>query len=882
MEGLWSAADTHATAYPVYIECPAAPSTPIPASPDNPDKVEAVRTALIKAFRFFIYGQDPWGRTKEVSVPDMDIQKGRIVLKRSGALSLIYAITESTVVDADVLQDTGLPLARITDCSELRDANPAYNAVTRCLPPDESASACPTNSYPISIIPNPNLATEQATTFKVCGLCQAGTYGRTGYGCTACPAGQSSTVGGSCSHCPAGTFAPAGTSQCFPCPKGTYASREGTATCKECPEDSHTWIPGAKACLRCVKGVPQQCIGGVCRGPPSSPGQMVVSLAKMASCMLTSDIGYEFKTWSKCQSWRDDRPVLQLAFDIGGDCSIQISPITDPSCADPTDPRTAPNSPTYDPAVHPYGAVQMRAYYKSPTQIRTLLDTASGVTNSVMFNIDPSGSNSLQMSLYAATTDPIEAETPFVRTYPGVPSISPAFCNTTLLVTGGEIVGARDTNTHCPPGTYADEHLYCPKCPVGFTCSKERITPCPTNTFNHIIGLGGPCFACPADGAFTTYAGAMQCDVVRKPLEVKCDSDQRLSLQYDRASQSCQRCPAGTWRDYSETSKYACKHCPKGYYSRSGDASCTACPIGQIGPLEGFGDLTLITGNNCVVCPRGSMALVGGGRASVSSVPCLGSTVCSPCPPGTFLPAADQACQLCPSDTYRTGNAAPENNVCKPIPAGYRLGDDSHVHIELCPPGQVSFLDSQGRRVPYHNPKACVSCAGLDTELGLTGGARQWAHTYAPRKGMSQCVACPAGQVPLSYGDLTPACQACPNGTFRREATVSATCQRCGAGREPAWLLHDPPAGLPDHNRCQQLRALLRQPDPPHPGRHLLQALPRRHADDERRQRGVHAVPIRVLQPQRRLQLRPRQAWPVCQRSWCYQVHSLRPRHLHL
>ena len=44
------------------------------------------------------------------------------------------------------------------------------------------------------------------------------------------------------------------------------------------------------------------------------------------------------------------------------DCSIQISPITDPSCADPTDDTP-----------YPYGAIQMTAYFKSPDEIRTVI-----------------------------------------------------------------------------------------------------------------------------------------------------------------------------------------------------------------------------------------------------------------------------------------------------------------------------------------------------------------------------------------------------------------------------------------------------------------------------------------------------------------------------
>lgn len=58
------------------------------------------------------------------------------------------------------------------------------------------------------------------------------------------------------------------------------------------------------------------------------------------------------------------------------DCSVQISPISDPSCADPTDGNTT----------YPYGALQQRAYITVDNTaggefvIRSLFDTTRDVT----------------------------------------------------------------------------------------------------------------------------------------------------------------------------------------------------------------------------------------------------------------------------------------------------------------------------------------------------------------------------------------------------------------------------------------------------------------------------------------------------------------------
>ncbi|KAL4420791.1 hypothetical protein ABPG75_010447 [Micractinium tetrahymenae] len=401
-----------------------------------------------------------------------------------------------------------------------------------------------------------------------------------------------------------------------------------------------------------------------------------------------------------------------------------------------------------------------------------------------MFSIDPSGPATLRWKLFATTTDPVESETPFVKTYPGLNQLRPAVCTTTLRVTGGQIAGVGDPDSTCPAATYPDDDAVCPKCPVGYACSGGRIYPCPFNAYNPLLGSSSPCKVCPPEGAYTSYKASQHCDVAKAPLAQECDQDQSASFQYDQAAQRCVRCPAGTWRNYADRSTLLCIHCPAGYYSASGDKTCTPCPIGQHSPVEGLADQSTITGFKCVACPTGSMALVAG-VAGVAALPTVGNNVCSPCPPGTFLPAQDQACEVCPQDTFRTGDAVPENNVCKPVAPGYRLKQDgTHTSIELCPSGQVAFHDAAGKRVPYGQETECVACSRLDAELGLSGGGLQWAHTYAPRKGMSQCIPCPSGTIPLNIGQSTPGCAPCPNGRYRSANRVSSTCDVCGAGRE--------------------------------------------------------------------------------------------------
>ena len=111
-----------------------------------------------------------------------------------------------------------------------------------------------------------------------------------------------------------------------------------------------------------------------------------------------------------------------------------------------------------------------------------------------------------------------------------------------------------------------------------------------------------------------------------------------------------------------------------------------------------------------------------------------------------------------------------------------------HDQIELCPPGQVSFYDDgnqgTGSRVPFGKQNECAACASLDANLG----GNDWAHTFAPRKGMTHCIPCPGGTIPSNTGAgaafATVSCKACPNGQFRDAYTKSASCTPCGPGKE--------------------------------------------------------------------------------------------------
>lgn len=78
-----------------------------------------------------------------------------------------------------------------------------------------------------------------------------------------------------------------------------------------------------------------------------------------------------------------------------------------------------------------------------------------------------------------------------------------------------------------------------------------------------------------------------------------------------------------------------------------------------------------------------------------------------------------RGCSLCESNKYRTGDASPQNNECKPIPAGANLGTaacvcwcqvKTHGMLVICRPA-----------VPFSRLFRLPTCAGYKAALLLVG-----------------------------------------------------------------------------------------------------------------------------------------------------------------
>ena len=127
------------------------------------------------------------------------------------------------------------------------------------------------------------------------------------------------------------------------------------------------------------------------------------------------------------------------------------------------------------------------------------------------------------------------------------------------------------------------------------------------------------------------------------------------------------------------------------------------------------------------------------------------------------LHTADSVCRPCPAGSFRSGDAAPENNACHPIPAGYLADANSGARaVSPCPRGTASYWTDESTRVPDQAARstACQPCAEAE------GGAA----TYAPREGMAACLPCAGGWHPTkSDAQLEGAdqCSECGQNTYR-------------------------------------------------------------------------------------------------------------------
>ena len=88
-------------------------------------------------------------------------------------------------------------------------------------------------------------------------VCQPGTYLANSTNCLPCPAGSFSNSNNSanCDACPPGLISSqSGSSSCTPCPAGKYSSLSGSTACAVCPPGLFSSTDGSNSCTPCAVG----------------------------------------------------------------------------------------------------------------------------------------------------------------------------------------------------------------------------------------------------------------------------------------------------------------------------------------------------------------------------------------------------------------------------------------------------------------------------------------------------------------------------------------------------------------------------------------------------------------------------------------------------
>ena len=152
---------------------------------------------------------------------------------------------------------------------------------------------------------------------------------------------------------------------------------------------------------------------------------------------------------------------------------------------------------------------------------------------------------------------------------------------------------------------------------------------------------------------------------------------------------------------------------------------------------------------------------------------------CSPAGQYAKLVSGTYTCTACPAGYYRSGDASPFNNACHQIPSGYRekttvdaLGTIARAEVIPCSAGTFSSW-TNATATGVRTPSTSTICQACNNNL------------YAPRAGMTLCVACKGGTMPATIGGAAGpnTCTSCATAmsvnTYRNAFTIRCAMVWC-------------------------------------------------------------------------------------------------------
>ena len=623
-----------------------------------------------------------------------------------------------------------------------------------------------------------------------CLACPAGQYqdqpGETA--CKPCDAGQANDVSGQpecvacnsgsysnqtgvqvCPKCPAGQFSSRGEQSCQPCPLGSFSASAGQDACQLCPIGYFANSTGASACTACDAGTSTSATQGASPLPGASacwscPPGTYSSQAGSYECLLCSAGSFALNSSSTTCT------QCQAGSAVAGPASgVLVGPTICTACesgnfAGSTGQSacSACQAGSYGPFTNGVGLTVCSAatpgWFTNTTGLTAQLPCPAGTAQ-------PASGQAACTPCVAGSYQPLGNATACISCPAGQAASSPSSLACAACQVGSYAAGVGSAScTLCPAGSYSSSN------------GSSSCQQCQAGSFSSSAGSSA-CSACPA-GSFATSTGSVQCQV--------CPTG---SFSPVNGSAACLACPMGSYQ--GQTGTTACVPCGNGTVALTvGLSACTNCPAGFVPSLNGVEQLSGST--FCTQCAPGSYLPNGGvdscllcPMGTFASSP--GQSACTACPTGSASSTINATqCSLCPSGQYQplTGQL-----TCMNCPAGSYSFPDGQVVCTLCGLGSFSAVVARNSSCDACEPGSFASSQGLQACLpcpvgshASTGGSPTCAvcaaGSFANSTGYSDCLTCPAGQFQPNTSAV--ACQACPIGYFSSSDPTS--CQPCPAG----------------------------------------------------------------------------------------------------
>ncbi|KAL8271281.1 hypothetical protein Esti_004796 [Eimeria stiedai] len=343
---------------------------------------------------------------------------------------------------------------------------------------------------------------------------------------------------------------------------------------------------------------------------------------------------------------------------------------------------------------------------------------------------------------------------------------------------GGYCKAGATTKSYCEAGKYnpnegASSAKDCINCPEGYVCSGShspepdgKCSPgayCTGGAFSsrqHVAAKGHyapegssmqyPCKA----GSFGPHEGLAECYLC-PPGWITIEEGQ-TKCRYCFEGQYCPEagitdgidCPAGTYRDKGHAASIAgCHHCPP----------FKACTQPRL-ETQTFSNCK--AGYYCIYGSSSTQPEISSNNYNINKA--------GPCPPG-FYCEGNKPPAPCPRGTLGLADKQTSASDCLECTAGRECTALGGLQSASCPEGffcPVRTINARRKANFCHKGQKCPagSDSGKDCEKG----------TFAPFKGMSQCINCPAGYV-CDDPNIDFETQNCPKGFFCPTAAANAT-----------------------------------------------------------------------------------------------------------